>query len=320
HRIISKGRFIYLPVTGIDAEAESFAQSIRAVRTQAAFAATRARGMAKANRLLKNRAGASKAYDVLGNIAIINKMNANDAKKFAKEIMRANKRVKTVVMKSGAVSGKYRTRGYAHILGERNYVAAYRENGCVFVFDIRKAFFSARLAYERKRIAEQVKEGEHVMVMFAGVGPFAIEIAKARKRASVVAIELNSYAYESMLENIRLNKTANVVAVKGDVRKKSGQYRNWADRIVMPLPKSAASFFESVAAVAKKKCVVHYYAFGDRQNAFESERKKIEDFFEKRGFKVGFVFERRVREYSPGEIEIVLDFTLRNVQNAYKTK
>ena len=43
---------------------------------------------------------------------------------------------------------------------------------------------------------------------FAGVGPFAIEIAKSHPRASVLAIELNPSAYGYMLKNIRLNKAA----------------------------------------------------------------------------------------------------------------
>ncbi|MGC9156836.1 MAG: class I SAM-dependent methyltransferase [Candidatus Micrarchaeia archaeon] len=254
-----------------------------------------------------------KAYDLLGNIAVINE--TKHAKKLAKAILQANPNVKTVVMKKSAVSGKYRTREFVHILGKRNFVAAYRENGAMFVFDIRKVFFSSRLAYERKRIAELVakaKKAENVMVMFAGVGPFAIEIAKACKACNVVAIELNANAYKSMVENIKLNKVTNVVAVKGDVAKAVEKYKGWADRIVMPLPKSAYSFLGSVLVAAKDRCVVHYYCFGKAKQAVEENEQKIKEFFEERGKKVKFLFSRVVRPYSPSEDEVVIDFEIRS--------
>ncbi len=253
---------------------------------------------------------ASRGYDLLGNIAIID-AEPKAAKKVAKAVMLNNKNVETVVRKAGAVSGKYRTRKYAHVIGRRNYTATYRENGCIFEFDIRKTFFSQRLSYERKRIADASRGKENVMVMFAGVGPFAIEIAKHNRLANVIGIELNRYAYGAMKRNIELNGTANAEAIYGDVRKEVKRYENWADRVVMPLPMSSNAFLEEAASAARNGCRVHYYTFGGKDTAFEDAKAQIREFFSKQGTRARFAFGREVRPYSAREIEIVIDFIVR---------
>ena len=177
----------------------------------------------------------AKGFDILGNIAIID-ADKDTAREVARIIIDTHKNVETVLRKAGAVKGKYRTRKYAFVLGKRNYIARYNENACSFVFDVRKTFFSSRLAYERKRVSDLSKDGEKVVVMFAGVGPFAIEIARRNKKSEVVAIELNKNAYKYMLENIRLNKTGNVSPVLGNAASPSRKYKGFADRIIMPLP------------------------------------------------------------------------------------
>ena len=146
--------------------------------------------------------------------------------------------------------------------------------------------------------------------MFSGVGPFAIECAKSHPNSKVVGMELNRQAHLSALENIRLNKVRNVTAICGDVKTIAKKYKRFADRIVMPLPKDSYNYLDSVAIAAKSPCIVHYYAFGKSTNAFKAHRGKIRKFFNERGKKVRFVFERTVRPYSPTEIEIVIDFSI----------
>lgn len=248
-------------------------------------------------------------YDLIGNIAVID-ADAGKAKKIAKIIKSINKGVETVVRKGGAVAGVYRTRRYVHVLGKMNFVARYKENNCLFVFDIRKAFFSTRLAYERQRISKLVKRDEHVVVMFAGVGPFAIEIAKAVPSSRVIAMELNKYAYKSMLDNIKLNHVRNVAPELGDVKKLVVKHKGFADRIVMPLPKDSYKFLGTVLTLAKPKCIVHYYTFGKKESAFEDNENMLRDFFEAKGLKVKVISKRVVRPYSAKEIEIVIDFVL----------
>ncbi len=250
-----------------------------------------------------------KGYDTLGSIAVINNMEGNEAKGLAKCILESNKGITTVVKKDGAVSGEYRTRSYSYVLGKKTFEAIYKENGCTFLFDIRNTFFSSRLSYERARISSCIKANEAVMVMFAGVGPFAIVIAKQHKDSKIAAIELNPYAYEYMVKNIRLNKLRNVVPVKGDVKKEYVQFKNFADHVVMPLPKISTDFLREAVAVAKGSSIIHIYLFvkaSELNESIDALLQRIKDL----KCRPTLLFSRKVRDYSPTEIEIVADIKI----------
>ncbi len=252
-----------------------------------------------------------RGYDILGNIAII---DIADGKKkemeFAKSVLAKHKSVKTILAKAGAVSGTYRTRKYRYVLGERTFITTYRENNCVFRFDVRKTFFSNRLSYERARIAGLVKENENVMVFFSGIGPFVIEIAKVHKKANVVGIELNGYACKAAAYCAKMNKVANVKFETGDVKKLAEKYEGFADRIIMPLPQDAAKFLDQALLVAKKKATVHLYAFGPSTSAFNDIAAKVDEHAARRKYNVAFKSRRVVRPYSAKDVEIVLDYLI----------
>lgn len=249
----------------------------------------------------------SKGFDVLGNIAIID-VDRSVAGKVAKIVMDTHKSVETVLRKGGPVSGRYRTRKYIFVLGKKNYMARYNENEASFVFDVRKVYFSSRLAYERKRIADLSKDGEHVVVMFAGIGPFAIEIAKKNKRSEVIAIELNRLGYKYAVENIRINKTSNVIPILGDAARPPTKYKNFADRIIMPLPMDSYRFLGPAFAMAGRRCVLHYYSFVD--DGGDEEIAKVKKFAGRHGRRFRLLGKRTVRPYSAKTTEIVLDFEI----------
>ncbi|MGC8687679.1 MAG: class I SAM-dependent methyltransferase [Candidatus Micrarchaeia archaeon] len=254
----------------------------------------------------------AKGYDLLGNIAII-ELSENlkgKEKEIASALLSSSPNIKTVLKKAGPVHGVYRTRKLEYVAGEPSYIAHYRENGCIFEFDTRKVFFSNRLSYERSRIASQVRDKENVMVFFAGVGPFAIEIAKAHKSARIVAIELNRSAYMYMKKNIELNKTSNVTPVLGDVRVVSAQFKNFADRIVMPMPKTSISFMDEVLLVSKKHAIVHMYSFTNSSAPFDELHKVLYNYAKAHKCSISIIKERIVRPYSASEVEIVVDFAI----------
>jgi tRNA (guanine37-N1)-methyltransferase len=249
----------------------------------------------------------AKGFDILGNIAVID-ADKDIAKKVARIIIETHKGVETVLRKEGAVRGKYRKRRYGFVLGKRNYIARYNENGCSFAFDVRKAFFSPRLAYERNRITNLSKDGETVVVMFAGVGPFAIEIAKHNRKSKVVAIELNKNAYKYMLENRSINKLDNVFPVLGDAADVPRGCRGSAQRIVMPLPWDSYRFLGSAFAMAGKRCVIHYYAFVEDKGREEEE--KLRKFSRSHRRKFRLMGKRVVSSYSTRTSEMVWDFEI----------
>jgi tRNA (guanine37-N1)-methyltransferase len=253
----------------------------------------------------------AKGYDIIGNIAVIDMPEAGKRDEaMAKELMSVHPKVKTVVAKAGAVTGKYRRRRFRHVLGEHSFIADYRENGCIFRFDIRKSFFSNRLSFERSRIINEVKGGEHVLVLFAGVGPFAIEIAKAHPDTTVIGVELNNEAYRSMEENIKLNRLRNISALNADAAKLPVKLKEFADRIIVPMPTASTKFLESILFAANKRCVVHLYAFCKKDSAFDGIYNKIKEHAKEKGYRTKLLFGRQVRTYSHSDIEAVIDYLI----------
>jgi tRNA (guanine37-N1)-methyltransferase len=314
YRIMSSDKFIYFPIADWKEIDKAFLAQSGAMVVHAQF--EKIAHQPSYRDTLRRTLGrgyeeASRGYDILGDIAVIDSArNRTAARKTAQAIMSMNKNVRTVLEKGGPVSGIYRTRKYGYVSGKRNYEAVYRENGAVFRFDVRNAFFSTRLAFERARVTKACGDDENVLVMFAGIGPFAIEIGKRNRKSRVLAMELNKKAFSYMLENIKLNKAENVAAECGNVKELAARHIGFADRIVMPHPTNSYSFLDCVLITAGKRCIVHYYAFGKRGSAFDYHSKMLRSYFKEHGRKFRVLFKRVVRDYSPTDVEIVIDFVI----------
>ena len=231
------------------------------------------------------------------------------AREIAENILKQHKNVRLVAMKTGGVSGPYRIRKFEVILsrGDNSTITIHKEHGCRFKIDVAKAYYSPRLSYERRRINSLVNDGETVFVPFAGVGPFAIIIAKSHPKSTVYANELNPDAYKYLEENIKLNKLSNVIPIPGDARDLAEKYSNKADRVIMPLPMSSDQFLDVAFSLAKKNCIVHFYYFTNSISAAEDVVKEAAKRFNR---KIEILESRLVRDYSPEIIEVVVDFKI----------
>ena len=216
-----------------------------------------------------------KAYDLIGDIAVLEIPDelANKKKEIGTALLSTFKNIKVVANKKTSVGTEYRTRDVEVIAGENRTETIHREYGCVYKLDVTRAYFSPRLGTERMRVAKQVKAGERVLVMFAGIGPYAILIAKYAKPKEVYAVELNPAAVEYMKENISLNKV-NVTAILGDAGAEAGKHGIF-DRIIMPLPKDAGNFLDKAIPALKKGGVIHYYTFAGTPDEAAQEVKDI---------------------------------------------
>ncbi len=206
-------------------------------------------------------------YDIVGNIAILKfdrNVSLSSKKKFALNYLDKHKAVNTVLEKVGKFSGRLRTLKTKFLAGDKTLEALYRENGCEFRFNVETCYFSPRLSEERKNIASFVKSKERVLVMFAGVAPFSIVIAKNSKASEVYSVELGRECSKYALENVRRNKLIGKVhIVQGDVRKviPSSKVYGKFDRIVMSRPNLEDSFLDVAFSVCKKGTMIHYYGF-----------------------------------------------------------
>ncbi len=205
-----------------------------------------------------------KGQDILGNIAILKfERGTTQAtkKKEALAFLKATKSVRTVLEKTEKFSGRLRTLKTKFLAGEKNLEALYNENGCVFRFNVETCYFSSRLAAERMKIAKMVKKGENVLVMFGGVAPFAIVIARAAKPKRVVSVELGRECSKYAEMNVKRNKLSNVEIIQGDVRRRLPKMRDKFERIVMARPNLEDNFLDVAFSRVKKNGIIHYYGF-----------------------------------------------------------
>ncbi len=259
----------------------------------------------------ENAKGVLSSYDVVGDIAIVQipkELEAHE-EEVGKLLLKGDNKVKVVLKKAGGREGEFRVTRLKHLAGEGRTETEYVENGVRMKLDVSKVYFSPRLSHERKRIMGEVRDGENVLVLFAGVGPFALEIGKAHPSAKVVGVELNPEAVAYFKENIKLNKLENVSVELGDAKEAvKEKFVSWANRIVMPLPMGAEEFLDTAFLAAKPGCVVHFYRMVERVGGQKRANEKIGQAAKRAGREVEFIFEKEVRPYSASTVQIVLDF------------
>jgi tRNA (guanine37-N1)-methyltransferase len=258
--------------------------------------------------------GVLSSYDVVGDIAIIRipeELSGHEGE-VGKLLLNGDKKIHVVLKKAGGREGEFRVTKLEHLAGEERTETEYNENGVRMKLDVGKVYFSPRLSNERKRIMGEVKKGENVLILFAGVGPFALEVGKAHPSAKVVGVELNPDAVHYFEENIQLNKLGNVEAVLGDARDVvEEKYSGWADRIAMPLPKGAFEFLDAAFAAANEGCVVHFYSMVEKAEGTGELKEKILEAAGKAGREVEFIFEKEVGPYSASTVQVVIDFRVK---------
>jgi tRNA (guanine37-N1)-methyltransferase len=254
-----------------------------------------------------------RAIDLVGDIAIIEIPPELDAYKhiIGEAILETHKNVRTVLAKAGAISGTYRLREFSVIAGEPKTETIHREHGCQYYVDLAKAYFSPRLSYEHKRVASLIEEGETVIDLFAGVGPFAVQIAKTHENVEVYAIDVNPNAVEFLKRNIRLNRVEGKVhPILGDAKQVvKERLSGVADRVIMNLPEKAIEFVEAACKALKPEGgMVHFYSFVSVSDSLENVKLRFIEAVEKCGRKVEKIFfSRLVRATAPYEWQAVLD-------------
>lgn len=255
-----------------------------------------------------------RSFDVLGNVAIVNfplNFGLKDKKRFANKLLKKHKGIKTVLEKSGKVKGRLRKPTTRYLAGEKTKEVLYKENNCIFRFNIDTTYFSPRLSNERKEIASMIKKDDKVLVMFAGVAPYSIVIAKNSKAKKVYSNEINREANKYAKLNIKLNNVQDKVElVSGDAKKvveKLKEGKNKFDKIIMPRPKLKDTFLEQAFALSKKNTRIYYYGFckiGEENLIVDKIKKEAE----RNKKKIKILKIKKAGEIAPYKIRVRIDF------------
>lgn len=251
------------------------------------------------------------AYDVIGSrgraIAILG-ANIKAPKKTAKEIIKRHKAVKSVLQKLSDREGEFRLYRTKLLLGDKQTEVVHKENNYFIKIDPQKVYFSPREGTERQRMAELVKTGERILIMFSGAAPYAIAIAKKHPENEIVCVDINSDAISYAEKNVRMNRLKNIRNICGDVRK----IRNLGkfDRIIMPLVETAIEFLDEAYLHSKKGTIIHLYGISSKRKTLsdlEDEVLHVADMF---NFKYKIVGKQDVLPYAPRVRKVRLDIKI----------
>ncbi|MGA2675426.1 MAG: class I SAM-dependent methyltransferase [Methanobacterium sp.] len=247
-----------------------------------------------------------KSFDIIGDIVILEVPEELENEKYliGKAALNFTKR-RTVYKKNSNIQGVIRTRELEYLAGEDKSETIHTEYGSRLMIDVRKVYFSPRLATEREKITNQVNNGETIIDMFTGVGPFSIAISR-NKKVEIYAIDINPDAIHYLEKNIILNKIqGKIIPILGDVKDVLKVKNIMADRIIMNLPETAYLFLESAIKSLKEGGVLHYYEFS---HDYDKPIQSVLTASSPRKIKV--LNKRKVKSRSPGIWHIGLDIMI----------
>jgi tRNA (guanine37-N1)-methyltransferase len=299
-RICSEGDFLYLPLTAEPQDTELKLLPGDFEITEQDF--EEHKGQLKLEDLINE----VPHFEVIGDIALIED-DVSQPEMVAEAIMKVKGNVKTVLAALGPVEGEFRTRRFRRIAGEDKTSTIHKEYGCRYYIDLEKAYFTPRLATERSRILAQVREGQTVVDMFAGVGPYSIMIAKKSNNIRVIAIDKNPDAVEFLRRNVELNSATNVEAIEGDANLEAERFSGLAGHIIMNLPHNAHEFLDAAVKLCSQNAIIHYYDITPEDDLFQSSLKLIEEAAVKAGRKIEVIHTRVVRSYAPHQFNVCIE-------------
>lgn len=244
-----------------------------------------------------------KSFDIIGDVVVLEIPEEFNQERFiiGEAALKFTKR-RSVYRKTSEIKGIIRTRELEHLAGEDISETIHREFGSRIMLDVKKVYFSPRLATERRRITEQVKDGEIIVDMFAGVGPFPVAIAREHD-VKIYAIDINPDAYLYLKRNIELNKLkGKIIPILGDVEDVLTGLNLKADRIIMNLPGTAWNFLDTAIKSLGSGGILHYYEFASDE--IVPTERIIETAYPR---KVEILNIRKVKSKSPGVWHMGLD-------------
>ncbi|MGQ0796870.1 MAG: class I SAM-dependent methyltransferase [Methanobacteriota archaeon] len=250
-----------------------------------------------------------RAFDVIGDIAVLKIPQELEAHRteIGRAILSWNPRLRVVAHDRG-VFGDRRVRQIEVVAGEGRTTTVHVEFGLRYHVDVARAYFSPRLGTERKRVAGLIPSGETVLDPFAGVGPYAILIARRTRAARVIASDANPDAVALLRANVAANRADRVEVREGDARmvmRSAGP----VDRVILDLPHSAMDFVPDALRALRPHGTLH--AYGIVQKAEREDRAdELRHLSEREARRVESMHLHDVRAYSPSQHHVAFDVTV----------
>ena len=213
-----------------------------------------------------------------------------------------------------AIEGRRREPATRRLAGSGRTETVHREYGTAYVLDPQRVMFSPGNKAERRRMGEVVSPGERVFDMFAGVGYFALPMARAG--ATVVAAEVNPTAFGYLVEGAALNGvTDRLEATLGDCRAVAETIEP-VDRVVMGYygtgdpADEPDGFLPAALDTLTAGGTLHYHEATPTGLLPERPLERLEAAATAAGRELSHDGPRRVKGHAAGVDHVVVDATL----------
>ena len=251
-------------------------------------------------------------YQIIGDILLLklSKKTTAHEKEIGEAILKIFPYIKTVCLIK-KVSGEFR-RPEIKILAGKSTETVHRESGCIFKIDVSKIMFSKGNHFERKRLVSQIKKGEVIADMFAGIGYFSVPLGKFSKAKKIYSMEKNRESFEYLKENIKLNGVQNIEPVYGDSVKLVLCEK--VDRVLMGYLPKTYKFLPAAFCFLKDRGIIHYHDTFSRKDLWNKPLKILEKGAEKSGFRLEKILSKRiVKNYAPNVYHVVIDAQFKKI-------
>ena len=217
----------------------------------------------------------------------------------------------TVLARNG-IEGPHREPDVEVLAGSGDTETVHVEHGTKYALDMAEVMFSPGNKAERVRMGEVVEPGERVLDMFAGIGYFALPMARAG--AQVTAVERNPAAFRFLVENAVLNDVQDRLRpFRADCRDVAEWHADpevdldvTADRVVMGYYE-AHEYLDAALAVVESGGAIHVHEATPEAELPDRPVERLEGAAEEAGRAVDVEEVRRVKSYSEGVWHVVVD-------------
>jgi tRNA wybutosine-synthesizing protein 2 len=261
------------------------------------------------------------SWAVVGSVVLVDVADCPNPEAVGEALLSLHGEADTVLAREG-ISGQTREPDVEVLAGEGDTETVHTEHGTRYAMDLAEVMFSPGNEAERSGMADRVEAGERVFDMFAGIGYFALPMARAG--ADVTAVELNPEAYRYLVENAQLNNvTGNLQAILGDCRDVDAS----ADRVVMGYygvserdddsakeesarDHEAFDYLDAALDALEPGGVLHVHAAVHESELPDGPADRVRDAASDRGRDATVDAVRRVKSHSAGVAHVVVDATV----------
>ncbi|MFB6353249.1 MAG: class I SAM-dependent methyltransferase family protein [Halobacteriales archaeon] len=216
------------------------------------------------------------------------------------------------VLDTGDVTGPTRTPDVSVVAGSGDTEVVHVEHGTRYALDLAEVMFSPGNQAERVRMGEVVDADERVLDPFAGIGYFALPMARAG--ADVTAIEVNPDAFRYLVENAVLNDVEDrLAATLGDCRDvvrpdaPGAANHGAADRLVLG-HFDASDYLDALLPALTAGGTLHLHAAAPADGAgADAPIESLEAAASALGRDAEVLATREVKSYAPGIAHVVVD-------------